>query len=185
MPVWSSSPAYHQYLYVPGGFGPGRALLGLLAPLLFLAFVIGLVRCATYFAAGQRSARPPVVRPPVVRRPIAPATPMLASDAERDATARRISDAMVEGRLGMDEGRERIDAALIARHRHDLARLVADLPPAQLAAASPAPTRHHPILAIAAAAVLGAVLLQAIAGLWALWPVALLGVAAVALASRR
>jgi hypothetical protein len=112
---------------------------------------------------------------------------ILASDAERDETARRVSHAIGEGRLSIDEGGERIDAVLRARHRHELARLVADLPalaparPAQLAAAS----ARSALLLGASAVVAAAVLLQVIAGMWELWPVAVVALGTVALLPRR
>ena len=53
---------------------------------------------------------------------------VLASDAEREATSRVVAHAIGEGRLSLDEGRQRIDAAYGARHRHELAELVGDLP---------------------------------------------------------
>ncbi|MDA8357379.1 MAG: DUF1707 domain-containing protein [Actinomycetota bacterium] len=52
----------------------------------------------------------------------------LASDAERDRTARAIGEAMAQGRLGLDEGIRRIEAALVARHTGDLDTLASDLP---------------------------------------------------------
>lgn len=53
---------------------------------------------------------------------------VLASDAQRDRTTRVIGEAMAEGRLGIDEGIERIGAALVARHTRDLDALEEDLP---------------------------------------------------------
>jgi primosomal protein N'' len=52
-----------------------------------------------------------------------------ASDAERDATLDRLSEAAGEGRLTMEEFSQRMEAASSARTRGELARLVADLPP--------------------------------------------------------
>ncbi len=51
-----------------------------------------------------------------------------ASDAERDAVADRLRGAHAEGRLSVEELYERLDAALAARTRGDLAPLTADLP---------------------------------------------------------
>jgi ketosteroid isomerase-like protein len=56
----------------------------------------------------------------------APAT--RASDAEREATVARLRSAAGEGRLGLDELAERLDAALAAVTRAELEPLTADLP---------------------------------------------------------
>lgn len=53
----------------------------------------------------------------------------LASDEQRDRTTRLIAEAMADGRLGIDEGIERIEAALVARHTAELDVLESDLPP--------------------------------------------------------
>jgi hypothetical protein len=55
-------------------------------------------------------------------------TQLLASDAEREDTVRRLHDAVGEGRLDLDEAGDRTTAAYAARHREDLTALVADLP---------------------------------------------------------
>ncbi len=54
--------------------------------------------------------------------------PVLASDTERDAAIRSLSDACSAGRLTLDEFEERIDRALAARRRRDLEQILADLP---------------------------------------------------------
>lgn len=54
--------------------------------------------------------------------------PVLASDLERDRAARAIGAAMADGRLGLTEGVERIEAALSARYRWQLDALRQDLP---------------------------------------------------------
>jgi hypothetical protein len=54
--------------------------------------------------------------------------PTRASDDERSRTVDRLQQAQIEGRLGADEAAERIEAALRARTRGDLAGLVRDLP---------------------------------------------------------
>ncbi|MFJ8231398.1 DUF1707 domain-containing protein [Streptomyces sp. NPDC094448] len=51
-----------------------------------------------------------------------------ASDTERERIAERLREAAAEGRLGMDEFNERLDAAYRARTRGDLESLVGDLP---------------------------------------------------------
>jgi hypothetical protein len=54
--------------------------------------------------------------------------PLRASDAEREDTVVVLQRALGEGRLDVDETDTRITAAYAARHRHELAALVADLP---------------------------------------------------------
>ncbi|SRR5579875_248057 len=119
------------------------------------------------------------VRPHGLQRPGLPgvaeqpsAAPVLASDVEREEAARRLSVAVGEGRLGVEEGTHRIDRALRARYRHELVVLVADLP-----ADSPPPDRRAASglflrTAVAAPVVLAALVVQLLAGLWELWPVA-------------
>ena len=51
-----------------------------------------------------------------------------ASDAERQAATDRLSAAVEQGRLSLEEFTDRLDAALAATHRHQLERLTADLP---------------------------------------------------------
>ncbi len=51
-----------------------------------------------------------------------------ASDAERDATVERLSQATGEGRLTLDEFTQRMEQASTARTRAELDRLVTDLP---------------------------------------------------------
>ena len=51
-----------------------------------------------------------------------------ASDAERDATAERLSAATGEGRLTLEEFSQRMERATTARTRGELDHLVADLP---------------------------------------------------------
>ncbi len=55
-------------------------------------------------------------------------TVTLASDADRDAAVRVLSEAFAEGRLTADEHAERARAAYAARTWQELARLTADLP---------------------------------------------------------
>jgi Domain of unknown function (DUF1707)/Cell wall-active antibiotics response 4TMS YvqF len=61
-----------------------------------------------------------------------------ASDAERDAACERLREAGGEGRLTFEELADRIEAALGARTRGELARLTRDLPPATELATVPA-----------------------------------------------
>lgn len=53
---------------------------------------------------------------------------MRASDAERDAAIRRLGGACTEGRLTLGEFEERIEHAMAARTRGELAQLLCDLP---------------------------------------------------------
>ena len=57
-----------------------------------------------------------------------PAEGVRASDAERDATVERLSQATGEGRLTLEEFSERMEHATTARTRAELDRLVTDLP---------------------------------------------------------
>jgi hypothetical protein len=58
-----------------------------------------------------------------------PATSPRASDAERADTVARLHEALGAGRLDLAETDERVAAAYTARHRHELADLLTDLPP--------------------------------------------------------
>ena len=57
-----------------------------------------------------------------------PAEGVRASDAERDATVERLSQATGEGRLTLEEFSQRMERATMARTRAELDRLVSDLP---------------------------------------------------------
>jgi len=57
-----------------------------------------------------------------------PAEGVRASDAERDATVERLSQATGEGRLTLEEFSQRMERATTARTRAELDRLVSDLP---------------------------------------------------------
>jgi hypothetical protein len=115
----------------------------------------------------------------------ASATPViLASDDEREAASAAISYAIGEGRLGLEEGLGRIDVALRARERQQLANLVADLP--AVATYSGGRTLlHNGVLVMAGALVLAAVLVQVFAGAWELWPLALVVTGALTLVGHR
>ena len=84
------------------------------------------------------------------RRPEPRTPPIRASDQERDATVQRLQVAFAEGRLDDGEFDERMRAALAARTRADLDRLLADLPAGTATpaprpagpASGPAPGRH-------------------------------------------
>jgi uncharacterized protein DUF1707 len=58
----------------------------------------------------------------------APLDGILASDAERDATVQRLSQATGDGRLTLEEFSQRMGHATTARTRAELDRLVSDLP---------------------------------------------------------
>jgi len=113
---------------------------------------------------------------------------VLASDLEREEATRLVSHAVGEGRLSLEEGGRRIDAVLCSRHRHELAGLVADLP-SRVPATTARPLTSTPLrpglLAVSAAVVLTAVLVQAVVGLWELWPLAVVALGTSALLPRR
>ncbi|MEJ2852257.1 MULTISPECIES: DUF1707 SHOCT-like domain-containing protein [unclassified Saccharothrix] len=71
-----------------------------------------------------------------------PADGVRVSDAERDAVAARLRDAVGEGRLTLAEAEDRIAAAYAAVHRSDLAPLTVDLPPPP--GPSPLEPTHRP-----------------------------------------
>lgn len=58
-----------------------------------------------------------------------PTLRLRASDADREATARTLHDAVARGLLSLEEADERLAAAYAARFTDDLPRLTADLPP--------------------------------------------------------
>ncbi|MFW6641725.1 DUF1707 SHOCT-like domain-containing protein [Nocardiopsis algeriensis] len=64
---------------------------------------------------------------------------MRASDADRDATAHQLREALAEGRLDPDEHSERLDSVYRAKTLGELLPLTADLP-APNSSATPAPT---------------------------------------------
>jgi hypothetical protein len=93
-----------------------------------------------------------------------------ASDAEREEYAQRVRKAVGEGRLGIDEGDERMLSVYAATYRDELGPLVADLPPEPRAVATRFHHRHHPRFPFVPL-VIAAVLV----GLWAIpgaqfWP---------------
>jgi hypothetical protein len=67
--------------------------------------------------------------------PEAPTTPdsVRASDEERDRAISELGDRFAEGRISHETFMSRVDAALGARDRHQLHRLLADLPPRRAA----------------------------------------------------
>jgi hypothetical protein len=62
------------------------------------------------------------------RTPQAVGTSTRASDAERADAVARLHEALGAGRLDLSETDERVASAYAARHRHELAALLADLP---------------------------------------------------------
>jgi hypothetical protein len=68
------------------------------------------------------------------RHPHPPA--ILASDQEREHGTQLLSQAVVEGRLTLEEFSDRVGRAQVARTREELATLTQDLPPAPPAAAT-------------------------------------------------
>ncbi|MFW5417074.1 DUF1707 domain-containing protein [Nocardiopsis sp. CNT-189] len=69
---------------------------------------------------------------------------MRASDADRDAVARRLGHALQEGRLTLEEYRERLDLALGSVTAGDLAGLTRDLPDPPEEVLHPEPVRPPP-----------------------------------------
>jgi hypothetical protein len=57
-----------------------------------------------------------------------PSLPILASDAEREQASEVLREASVEGRLTLDEFSQRVEQALAARTRDELAAVTRDLP---------------------------------------------------------
>lgn len=76
-----------------------------------------------------------------------PAAGIRASDAERDATVRRLSAAAGDGRLTLEEFSQRMEQATAAKTRTELDGLVADLPAetpgTAVAAPATAPASWH------------------------------------------
>jgi hypothetical protein len=68
---------------------------------------------------------------------------ILASDAEREATVQRLRQAVVDGRLTLEEFSDRVGVAQVARTDQDLAKLGSDLPAARSAAPLPDTARYR------------------------------------------
>ena len=182
-------PLHH---YVAQGFPMA------LGPLLVLVIGLSIGRCVAILSAARRwrsradagriRLKAAAACPGAITKSTHTVPPVLASDMEREEAASLISHAIGEGRLSLEEGGQRIDSVLRSRHRHQLASLVSDLP-------CPAPTNPvRPVayaalrlglLVIAANVVLAAVLAQAVAGLWELWPLAVVTLGTSALLPRR
>jgi hypothetical protein len=82
---------------------------------------------------------PPSFEPGALPVPADDASPVRASDGERQAVAERLNVAVGEGRLTLSEFTERVGAAYAARTQGELAPLVQDLPAARSSALSSPP----------------------------------------------
>lgn len=180
----------HQFHGMPYGVGP-ESLLILVLPWLGVLVLLGAVPLVRVLgrrtgALLHRLRRPAPPLPVTVEQL---AIPILASDLERDRATRQVAQAAGDGRLSLDEANHRIEVALRSRHRHELEALVSDLPALPTAAgAAPRPFvrgLRRGALVASGVLVLSAVCLQAVAGLWELWPCALAGLAVAALLPRR
>jgi hypothetical protein len=91
-----------------------------------------------------------------------------ASDSEREAAATQLRDHAAAGRLGVEELEQRLQAALGARTRGDLATVLSDLPEP----ATRAPRRAFRVpgnVAVAGAAGAGLVGVAVAGEPWVLW----------------
>ena len=185
-PGYANHP-WHHYLV-----GSPASLLESVLPFLVIAFFALLVAAGRWGAEQakallvRRKARAASPRAVTLEAHFVP--PVLASDRERDEAANLVSQAIGEGRLSIEEGMQRIDAVLRSRHRHEIGSLVADLP----ARASATVTRPFAftqlrmgLLVVATAVIFAAVLVQALAGLWELWPLAVVALGGWTLLPRR
>jgi hypothetical protein len=185
-PGYANHPWHH---YLAGG---PASLLGLVLPLLVIAFfalLSGTGRWGVERARAQLSRRKArAASPRAVTLEAHSVPPVLASDSERDQAASLVSLAVGEGRLSIEEGVQRIDAVLRSRHRHEIGSLVADLP-TRVSATTTRPFTFTPLrmglLIVVAAVIFAAVLVQALVGLWELWPLAVVALGASTLLPRR
>ncbi|GAA4909394.1 DUF1707 SHOCT-like domain-containing protein [Streptomonospora salina] len=74
---------------------------------------------------------------------LTPRDELRASDADRDAVARRLSDALSDGRLDLAEHQSRLDSAMGARTLGELAPLTTDIP--DPASPDPVPSGADPV----------------------------------------
>jgi Domain of unknown function (DUF1707)/Cell wall-active antibiotics response 4TMS YvqF len=79
--------------------------------------------------------------PSVGEQPELPA--IRASDAEREDSVTVLREAVVQGRLTLEEFSDRVSAAQAARTDRELAALIADLPATAVAVAGDAPTKYR------------------------------------------
>lgn len=100
-----------------------------------------------------------------------------ASDADREAVAERLRNAVVEGRLEPEELEERLHAALRARTYGDLRRLHSDLPSKPKAWAGAMPVARVAFaVAMALAVVIVVLVVAAVLAAWlVLWALVWLG----------
>jgi len=82
-----------------------------------------------------------------------PGPEMRVSNDERSAVADELSRHYADGRLDDAEFKERLDRAMGAKTRADLAGLTTDLPRTTAPTAEPGPRRHLGLFAVAAVAV--------------------------------
>lgn len=123
--------------------------------------------------AAARETSPP--SPPTGRPADHTTARLLLSDAERDEATDVVCRAIGDGRLGIEEGVARIDKVLAARRKATLIPVLADLPVETTPTPSDrlGPTAGLLALRVAASAlVAAAAVLEALTGIWALWPVA-------------
>lgn len=108
-------------------------------------------------------------------------------DAERDAAARALGEHFAQGRLDRDEYDQRVDVALAARTRGELARVFRDLPSAALPFTSPPAPRARMARRTARRRVPVLPLLMILLGVWLFvgqWWVLFAGFGALLLARR-
>ncbi|HET9708634.1 MAG TPA: DUF1707 domain-containing protein [Gemmatimonadales bacterium] len=107
-----------------------------------------------------------------------PMTGIRASDAEREQISTLLQTAAGEGRLTPDEAGARLADAQTATYRHELERLVADLPPAVVSDVTRGRGRSVPRALWVGGALLRATAFAAFLLLFwrvAFWPMAVLG----------
>jgi hypothetical protein len=184
-PGYANHPWHH---YLAGG---PASLLELILPFLVIALFALLVAAGQW---GANQAKALLARhkaradSPDVMLEAHSGPPVRASDRERDEAANLVSQAIGEGRLSIEEGVQRIEAVLRSRHRHELGGLVADLPTRASATITRPLSFAQPrmwLLVVAAAVIAAAVLVQALVGLWELWPLALVALGGSTLLPRR
>jgi hypothetical protein len=172
-------PEYHGYGGLPwhhamwGGPGPSlEMVLPVLVVLLF--FLVLAAATAAIRSGGARWREHHATRRTGVSTAEGQPRPVLASDAEREEATRRISHAVGEGRLDLEEAERRVEAVLRSRHRHELYELIGDVPP--LGGSSQDGRRgvvsRRLVLVAATAMLVAAAIVQTVTGVWELWPLA-------------
>lgn len=123
--------------------------------------------------AGRGGATAPSTAPASSVSPVTTVPALRASDAEREAAAETLCQAIAVGCLDMEEGMARVEAVHRARYRHQLASLLDDVPEEhRRPAPKPARRFYRDLRDFGLLALGAAVVLQALVGVWALWPVA-------------